>query len=629
MLFFLSLLGFACLFSTLNSKMRSGASLICAFSSMLALSYIGVVLLNDFVCTPYLLMYGGLLSLAGCIVFRYISQKKGKSFLPFFNQTTITYLIISFLFSVLVIGCQLKWHDEYSFWARAAKELFLFEKPYFNAHTNMLNRDYIPLFASLQVCIGKVFSWSNTALYAVIIACYACTISALVDLLKSTDKLKKALLALALVIAIPYSHVKFNFTYLSPDGPLAMLFATGLLTCIFRNNNKPTSFLPLLFILFILPGIKIYSGLMFAIVLFILLLVELKKANTQTPAPKKQHVCLILCALFMMLFVQLTWSAYSNFGFEKAHVEEQHLQQAYLNDAETADVQAPQFSLSMFFKGNERNQLLKDKHLATSQGDIKNALHFFLFAPSTSNIFPFSVYALYVLLMFVSLLLLSKQNRKRQFSVALYILIASICYIIGIMFTLLVQPDAYNSTNRYLAVLLLTLWVCFFFFLFRKKDGRDQKTVQIYLVLFAFVFLITANMPQIFMSFSKDVKGYKVADPIRHQKMPLIKKTLAAHLGEHFENVQKGDMEEKDAPRILVVDHTLDSVTTGEYASYAYIALPTRLTLSYHTEKDKVLQDVLNTRATHVIYVDQSENGFTISLYAVQIKDNMPTLLPL
>lgn len=588
LLFFLALAGWALLIKTALPAMRAGAALLSAFCGLCALAYTGVILLGDYACTPYILLCGGWAALAACGALRLIRRRSsgGAPFWP----TALLFFTLCAALTLILRGGALRWHDEYAFWARAPREMYLFGQSYFNADTNMGNRDYVPLFASLQFCVAKVLGWSNLSLYAVVIACYMCAICAAADLIDTKRWYLRWLFALFTLVLIPCCHEKFCTSYLSPDGPLALMFSCGLLLLIYRRDSGAADMLPVLSILLALPGIKIYSGLLFAAALALPILIK----AFQSRKNRAKWRAWALCALAALCYVQLSWSGYANYGEKLAEYQQQTALAAYKGEDAPA-AQKPRFSVGMLFRGNARNAALLRGDAQAAKESLRVVAERLFEYRSSSGILPFWLFFVVSIGLYAALYAYTGAERARQRRYTRLTALSGAAYIAGFFLTLLVQPDAATSANRYMAVLLVLIWFGGLFFLFRASRYSFRRVFAFGMGALTLFLALGTHSVQLLTVYASDAVGYENA-AYAQQKLAAAEPLLSALAPE---------------ARVLLVDETLGSPETGDEYSFSYLALPRRLTLV--GADDDIEAAALSARADAVIYLSAGQQARAVS----------------
>ena len=260
-LFFLCVIGYALVIMLLLPKIKAGAALLCSICGMLFVSFWGVIMAEWMIPVAYLVIYGGLACfLAGAAA---AGMKKCSLHTRLLSPGLLFFVLAAAAAVVSGREMLIQDHDALSYWARAVKELFTFDRFYIHADSNMFHMDYIPLMASLQYSVVRVFGWQDGYLSYIPAACVAASIAALTDQVKC-----KRWFAVILSFVLYYSYRVFGFSLggLRADGPMLIVFTSGLLTLLMREEDTPSAFVPALFVCAVLTGFKIYSGLMYAAV---------------------------------------------------------------------------------------------------------------------------------------------------------------------------------------------------------------------------------------------------------------------------------------------------------------------------------------------------------------------------
>ena len=405
-LFWIFLLGWAMGLMLLVPRLRAGAALLCSFCGMLFSSYVGVTVLGAMapafmVITAYGVMtigLGGLIAgaAAAALDMRTMRQR-------LFSPGLAVYAAAAVVLVWLSQGLLIQDHDSLSYWARAVKELFTFDRFYIHVDSNMFHTDYIPMLASLQYAIVRVFGWQDAFLAYVPAACFAAGIAAM------TDAMPGRVRPYAFALLGSYAYLSFGFDVFSlrADGPMALLFTAGLV-CLCAQQ-KEDSTLPVLCAAVVLTGLKIYSGLMFAVVLALALM---------TVRRRQALVCLALIAL-----VQLSWSAVY-------HVT-------------TAAAAGQSISIGALLGGNPRTgQLLQSSEkLPQLWPMIRDTAIQFMDSKLKGA-------PLFVLLASVPVLLC--EHKKRFGKLLLFLMLAAMVYTLGLFASYLVQPETAGASVNYL-----------------------------------------------------------------------------------------------------------------------------------------------------------------------------------
>ena len=448
-------------------RLKMGAALFSAVCCMLFASYVGVILMNWAIPVAYVLMVGGLICLAALLPLIALDHRnlRGRMLsVPFW-----AYLSLCSLFVFLTYGKMNTGHDDFSFWARAVKELFILNRSYFQAGNNMFHMDYIPMAASLQYCIVRVFGWQDAFLAYVPIACVITGICAMADFL-----LKKRYGVFFIVIALLYyPALAFEFGQLTADGSLSVVFCSALLCLCYRKDVHASSLLPVICAIAILPGLKIYSGLLFAVLLTVLLLWSVKKERAKPPVefpkdvacstgPNRIPMRFAVLACCLMLFTQFSWSGYYHFQSRRMDYENILAQASYENQSLPEDLQVPSLTLRDIFAGNPRTSSLSSALTPEALDQVGDLIGI------TGTMYQKS-YLPAALLFLLPLLWIAWQSNGRDRTVVLTLLFsmlaAGILYTLGLFAGYFVQPEIYGGVITYLStvhmpVILTALFVC-------------------------------------------------------------------------------------------------------------------------------------------------------------------------
>lgn len=588
LLFFLSIVGWAYLTQTFLPRMRTGAALLCGFSFMCLMSYTGVILLSDFHVTPYIALYGGLFCLPTCAAYRH-KEGRRRDYRPFFTWTLLCYAVLAALFGLLMRGVPLHWHDEYSFWARSPRELFLFERGVFNADTGMGNREYVPLFASLQFCVTKLFGWSNEALYAVVFACFLCCLCAVADRLEAKKPAFKCLYILLMLLLIPCCHEKLVPTnFMTPDGPLALLFGAGLLLLIYRRSDRLDECLPVCCALGLLPGVKVFAGPLLALALLAVLLGERLRQRRRADT-ERHHTLRPVLALgaALFLFVQGSWLLYSAVGFKAAAAEQAEKTAAFLQvDSVDMDTVRAGIDLRFVRDRQERDLIAAVAHpnrVILSEALDATSLRLFRY-PSSAGVLLSWMFTLTSVAFCGLFCFLSPDKAGRQARYNRAVALTGVVYIAGFFVTLFVQPQAATSVNRYFSVLLLAVWMGTLFFIL-SAARKNRKATLLGLAALAVFLMTCTNQALTLGGYLPDQKGYDKAVSAQ-ETLDALAPTLA----------KTGEDE-----RVLLVNQRLPEMDTGDVYAYSYLALPRYLALAEVSTRAELDALVTLNRATRVL----------------------------
>jgi len=300
-LFFVSLLGYALLTMAIWPKLRMGGALLSALCAMLFAAFWGCIAAGWMTPVAYGLMYGGLAlaalgAAAATVDFRGMRRRVLSPALLFYAALCAALVIV-------MRGMLVQDHDSLSYWARAVKELFVFDRFYIHADATMFHTDYIPLQAALQYCIVRVFGWQDAYLVYVTVACAAAGLAAVSDVFEK----KIGQLAVPVILLYAYSALGFTVRDLRADGPMMLVFFGALVSLLFRREDESSSFVPALSACAVLVGFKIYSGLMLAAVLLAGMLVEWLRLKGKRGLFRKAGWMTLLA-----VSMQLGWSVIHN-----------------------------------------------------------------------------------------------------------------------------------------------------------------------------------------------------------------------------------------------------------------------------------------------------------------------------
>lgn len=428
-LFFFSLLGYALAGMVFLPRLRMGAALLCACCAMLFVSFYGVIVAGWMAPVAYALLYGGL----GCLALGAaagVADRRGLRKRVLCPGLAL-YAGLCLFFALCSRGSLIQDHDSLSFWARSVKELFTFDTFYIRAGSTMFHKDYIPLLASLQYCIVRVFGWQDAYLSYVPIACAAVCAAAVSDLFAK----RWMGLAAGLLTVLGYRAFGFDATSLRADGPMCLLFAAALITLYGRRDDEATAFAPALCASAVLTGFKIYSGLLYAALLALAMIFQwrgLRKAGASSRAAG----WMALCALLLVLIMEAAWSAKYNLCALRA-----------------AGAQA---TLGAVFAGNPRTGKLL--HAFTP----KNMARFQSLAAGTWDMYRASKLGWMWLAWLPAAglwLAAPAQRRRRSLGLAGWLLLAALIYVLGLFGSYFVQAETADAAASYLVTATVPLLV--------------------------------------------------------------------------------------------------------------------------------------------------------------------------
>lgn len=462
-LFLLSLLGYAFGLMMLFPRLPMGGALLSALCGMLWAAYVGVILLGWMVPMAYGLLLLGLLFFQIGIVFVAMDCRNMRR--RVLSVSFFAYLAMSALFVVLFHGKVMgeQDHDSYSFWARAVRELFTFDASYMNGDSNISHGDYPPLFAALQYCLVRVFGWQDASLSCVVVACVVTSVCAMSDLIRSKPF---SVLFAGLSLCL-YPLFTFRYGLLVVDGPMSMLFLAALISLIYREDGRLPSLLPALFAAAVLPSVKIYAGLLLAVVLAAILWLQGRK-----DAARRVRPGYALLACLLILFMQFSWSGYYHFGLRQAGHERQMAQYSYLGEEPPSAMQAPGLQWRDLIAGNPRTEQLTQSVTPESLRQVGDTII------ATGKLVQSSrlTLALLFLAFLTALSLMAEGIERRRLRVLLFTLPATAaCYTLGLFGGYFVQPEIAGGAIHYLSTVALPFPVAALFGCLRPIAGSVKK----------------------------------------------------------------------------------------------------------------------------------------------------------
>lgn len=556
-LFFPALLGYALCLMLLVPKLRPGPALLSAYCGMLFASFYGVILLQIMVPAAYALMLGGLGALAAGIAGLCANWRGLRT--RVLSSGCLVYVLGAFACILLTRGMQITAHDDLSYWARAAKELFTYDRFYIHMDSTMFHTDYIPLFASLQYCVTRVFGWQEAYLAYVTFAGVLASLCALADMTPSKGW------GFALASLLAYGFTVYGFTYfqLRADGPMCMLFVAALLCLYAREGDDTAALLPTVSAAAILPGVKIYSGLLFGVVLAACLLWEGRRTSRSAKArgarSGRASRWAGSAALALIALLQLSWSGLYHHASAVAAYENASAVAAFTGEAFSGV--RPVFSLADLFSGNPRNTALWNaftpENLRYVGGLISDTLSSYLHSALP-----------YALLFMLSLLLVRDRNSRSRVAGSLAAtLSASLLYLIGLFGSYFVQAETSGAALNYLNTASTPIVLVSLFYAVRAASGGRLKRRGL---------LLTALM----------TAGLLVLTPPAQWASRLTVQTSdsnASALAREFFNEEIADqIEPQDAERhAMLIDCTYEASQikseSGKTHAYHYYGAPLRL----------------------------------------------------
>ena len=406
-LFFVSLLDYALVLMSIYPKLKAGHALLGACAGMLFVSFYGVIALQLMLPTAYLLMIGGLLCFIGAAITAMMNKRGLRSHI--LSPGMLIYVLGSIAFALLSTHLRVSAdHDALSYWARIVKELFTYDRFPIHANTTMYHSDYIPLFASLQYCIVKVFGWQDPYLSYVTFACMLVSACAIADHVRSRFW-GLAAGGMSLYAIRLFGATYFTFGNIRADAPMVMLFTAAAL-CLIADDDEPIdSWLPALLVASILVGTKIYSGLMFAIVLAgIMLCKTIQGRKTLSKSGTRKRLWISLAAFALVLLMQLCWSGLYNYHSALASYESN--QAAALMQGLPFGAERPAFTLRYLFSGNPRTSELSSS-LTPEKFHLVASLIGSTWSAYTQSKLPYAWF--FVLALVVLIFISAKEERRR------------------------------------------------------------------------------------------------------------------------------------------------------------------------------------------------------------------------
>jgi len=505
-LFFVSVLGYAIGARKLFPKMRPGVALLTSVCSMVFLSYLTVILFGLYRFGAYsviLLGFAAGLTGIGLDIYENIKMRKSLTELltewkkDYLTPSMVMFLIITLGSAFFIRGMQaFPSHDNYSFWGRAVREMWMFDSSYINAASNIAHNDYCSAITALQYSVVRVFGWKNEYLCYVPTALVAAAYSAIYDRFTWKNKWYAAFAAAACFALYPMASNTFDFDELLIDGPLAILFASALLLWAQREDDSFASLLPVAAAAFVLVTAKLYIGLMLAVVLLAAVFIHWIKNRSA------MHYAGVLTMALLIMFAQFSWSAHYNYMSAIREYEVAQAQSEYL-DVDGEHGERPGFSLSYVFKGNPRNSTLTGgidkeeihRNLSAAKPYFLKVFTEKLNGSTSPQITTFSLSMLTIIALAVTAYLASDKLRRNMLYSCLLMGIALFLYMAGMLVTILVvQPVAMTSIIRYIGIAMLIMQNVLFCYLAHVLS-ENNKTARGFAIGIA-VFLILFVSPE-------------------------------------------------------------------------------------------------------------------------------------
>ncbi len=490
-LFFLSLLGWALLWMLLMPRLKLSDALLGGLCGMLFVSYVGVILLQWMAATAWLVMLGGLVAFAVGLVFACVGKRGLRKRL--LSPALGVYLVVAALFVIVSRGHIVQDHDAYSFWSRCVRELYTFDTFYIHGASTMFHMDYIPLLASLQYCVVRVFGWQDVYLVYVTVAC------ALVSVCALGERLRPRWLAPIAALLFLYAYDVFGFSLynIRADGPMLMIFVSALLCLVFREDDSPASLAAPLCAAVVLTGFKIYTGLMFSVMLAVAMLTEALRVRRRGRPWRTLAVCALL-ALIGAMFMHFSWSVLYHYSTAVASYEAAVASAAYVGET-AIGAEAPSLSLSYLLSGNPRTSQLANAFSPEALQKVGELIGETFSAYSQSAL----VWILpYLLLTVVLAVRQKKEERGRIVRTLVFLLAAGLIYLLGLFGSYFVQSETSGAAVNYLATVTTPLLIASVFIsLYHFSEGLLPKAALALmaagmLLLFSPVDYLQDSMPE-------------------------------------------------------------------------------------------------------------------------------------
>ena len=334
-----------------------------------------------------------------------------------------------------------------------------------------------------------------------------------------------------ILTALAFGAFGFIFSTLRADGPMLMLF-TAAMACLFaRRDDSADAFLPVVFAASVLTGFKIYTGLMYAVLLAIgLLAVWLKQRKNRALG------WMLLISIVTILALQLGWSVKYNYGM--------------------ALLQGTEAGIAQLLRGNPRTGALMNSFTPETIAQFKElaANTFTVYGESLLIwVWPFVIVA-------VVLACLSPEKRGAAFALLGLLLLAAVIYVGGLFASYFVQSETAGAAVNYLSTASAPLLIASAFLAVWLPE---KKTGYILMALMAAGMLVL-NPPAL---------------PERTEPEYVSYAALAHH---YYNDELDGILTEEDqSRRAFLIDCTYEASEikseSGKTHSYQYFALPMRV----------------------------------------------------
>ena len=558
--FFISLLGYTLLMKRLLLNIKIGSAFYSAYLGMFLCSYIFVIIFNVYQPAAYIILYVGIVSLIAIFVLSFI--KKDKFLLKQDIKMIIGIIGLLGLFIYLLGDGVFKSHDAYSFWGRAAKELYTFDKFYINPESNMSHTDYNPIMASLQYCITKTFGWKEKYLFYPIIACVTACFTMLCDFIKTFWG--KVLFILMSLCCITFLGSTFSTAFLGADLCLGLIFGTSAIRFVYREDDNITEMLPILLSILILPAIKLYTGLLFSVILIALIILD----KIEPFYKKKQY---LLIGLVCILFMQFSWSVVYNYHIQKKNYAIENNIKEYMGEEYEDNFH---LSIKNLVKGNPRNDsFLNSIDNNDITDNVNSLMNQTLNVFNTHELYGVHLTVIQTFLVFILGILYLRwtdKGQKERISKCIKIFgISIVLYVGGMFVTYFVEPGTAAEPIRYIGIVAIPIIVLFYFSLFFNFKNKRNKNI-----LFLTILIMILNIRY----GGVITKAYKADDSQGYIYAQYTDKQIKNYIDEV---VMQFGIDE----RILLIDAYDDNFQnyiegkniTGISFSYQYMLLPRRI----------------------------------------------------
>ena len=552
-LFFFSVLGYTLLLMLALPKMKAGAALLSSVCAMLFIAYYGVIILGLMIPVAYVLIYGGLAGFAAGSVCTLLNIRNLR--MRVLSPGMLVFVLICFYCLCEAPFIVIQDHDSMSYWARAVKELYTFNRFYIHENATMFHTDYIPLLASLQYCVVRVFGWQDAYPTFVTSVCIAASVAAL------AGSFKKGWLSVIMAVLFVYGYRIFGFGLhdMRADGPMLMLFAAGLLSLITRDDNNWLSLLAPVLVCSVIVGFKIYSGLMFAVVILLGFLIEWRGAAKQKLPCRPLAAASILSAV-LIIALQVSWSVLFNYTTAAAQAESAFLQMEYTGTASLAsDVSV---SVGQLLSGNPRTAELMQSFTP------EKIERFLMLAGETLQTYASSRLIwiwLFILPVIILCVVASREKRKAVIKILCLLVLTFLIYLMGLFGSYFVQAETAGAALNYLSTASAPLLICALFLTgWLAQDGL-RAAAAISLAVMTGGMIALASPAVLLPDLEKD--EYKIE---------------AALAVDFYEYDIPGLLTEEDfGKRALLLESSYQatevSSKSGKTHAYAYFGLPVRV----------------------------------------------------